>query len=197
MVARFLSKTDKQNLFLLQQGNEVAFEAIYWEFSAWVYNFFRALLADKSRVEDLTQTVFLKIWERRADINPDENFEAYVFAIARNLVSKETERRLLTEHLLASIQERQEEMDRTTEENIETNSLREYIDKLIEQLPETRRKIFQMSRVQRLSNKEIAGKLSISVKTVETQIYRSLSFLKRKLEENKNLILLLLFLHVK
>jgi RNA polymerase sigma-70 factor (ECF subfamily) len=197
MATHFTAKTDKQTLFLLKQGDEMAFETIYWKYSAWVYNFFQSLLSDKSQAEDLTQAVFLKIWERHADIKLDENFEAYVFTIARNLISKETESRLLTERLLAFIQDRQEDMDRTTEENIETNSLREYINSLVEQLPAARKRIYQMSRNQYLSNKEIADKLSISEKTVETQLYRSLCFLKRKLAGNKNLLLFLLFLYVK
>jgi RNA polymerase sigma-70 factor (ECF subfamily) len=88
-------------------------------------------------------------------------------------------------------------MDRTTEENIETNSLGEYINSLVEQLPEARKRIYQMSCNQYLSNKEIADRLSISEKTVETQLYRSLYFLKRRLARNKNLLLFLLFLYVK
>jgi RNA polymerase sigma-70 factor (ECF subfamily) len=177
-------KTDRQTLHRLKQGNETAFEAIYRAYSAWVYNFFKLLLPDKSPAEDFTQTVFLKIWERHADINPDENFESYLFTIARNLALKETENRLLSEHLITSVRERQEDTDTTTEQNIETESLREYIDSLVEQLPPERKKIYLMSRSQHLSNKEIARRLSLSEKTVETQLYRSLRFLKHKLSEN-------------
>jgi RNA polymerase sigma-70 factor (ECF subfamily) len=184
MAKRWIKKTGKQTLLLLQQGDKAAFEAIYWQYSAWVYNFFRLLLADKSPAEDLTQNVFLKIWERHADIHPDDNFEAYLFTIARNLASKETESRLTAEQASGKLREQQNEPDHTTEQDIETNSLREYIDRLVEQLPEERRKIYRMSRDRHLSNKEIARELSISEKTVETQLYRSLRFLKQKLSEN-------------
>jgi hypothetical protein len=47
MVTRFTSKTDKQTLFFLKQEDGMAFEAIYWKYSAWVYNFFQSLLSDK------------------------------------------------------------------------------------------------------------------------------------------------------
>jgi RNA polymerase sigma-70 factor (ECF subfamily) len=151
-----------------------------------VYNFFNLLLSDKSMAEDLTQTVFLKIWERHADIKPDENFEAYLFTIARNLISKEAEQRLLATHLQASLRSRPDDTDTTTEQNIEADSLREYVDYLVEQLPAERKKIYLMSREQHLSNKEIARQLSVSEKTVETQIYRSLRFLKYKLFGNND-----------
>ncbi|MDR1357484.1 MAG: RNA polymerase sigma-70 factor, partial [Tannerellaceae bacterium] len=163
-----------------------AFDSIYWKYSAWVYNFFNLLLSDKSMAEDLTQTVFLKIWERHADIKPDENFEAYLFTIARNLISKEAEQRLLATHLQASLRSRPDDTDTTTEQNIEADSLREYVDYLVEQLPAERKKIYLMSREQHLSNKEIARQLSVSEKTVETQIYRSLRFLKYKLFGNND-----------
>ncbi|MDR1645696.1 MAG: RNA polymerase sigma-70 factor [Tannerellaceae bacterium] len=184
MAKHWIHKTDRQALFLLREGDKAAFEVVYRDYSAWVYNFFKSLLHDTLPAEDLTQNVFLKIWERREDIQPDDNFEAYLFTIARNMISKETEKRLMMEHLLNNIRERQKETDDSTEQNIETNSLNEYIDQLVEQLPPERRKIYRMSRVGHLSNKEIARELSISEKTVETQLYRSLRFLKQKLSEN-------------
>jgi len=54
----------------------------------------------------------------------------------------------------------------------------------VEELPEQRRKIFRMSRFQKMKHKEIAEELDISPKTVETQIYRSLCFLRTKLKHH-------------
>ena len=58
----------------------------------------------------------------------------------------------------------------------------------IEQFPERRRLIFEMSRIQGMSNLEIAEKLDISVRTVERQIYLSLLELKK-------IVYILFFLH--
>ncbi|MDR1344550.1 MAG: RNA polymerase sigma-70 factor [Tannerellaceae bacterium] len=176
--------TDKQTLYSLRKGNVTAFEAVYKRYGAWVYNFFNLLLPDKSMAEDLTQTVFLKIWERHADIRPDYNFEAYLFTIARNLISKEIERRLLDSRLREAVLHSNRDIDLTTEQNIEAASLRRFVDRLVEQLPTERRRVYRMSREQHLSNKEISRQLSISEKTVETQLYRSLRFLKRQLSGN-------------
>lgn len=137
---------------------------------------------------------FLKIWEKRAIINPELGFDSYLFAIARNLVYKETQTRLQTEQLTSSLLGRPSQTDSLTEENIDAESLRVYVDQLIEQLPPSRRQIFQLSRRHYLSNKEIASRLSISEKTVETQLYRALGFLKRKLSEDNKLAIIVLLL---
>lgn len=76
------------------------------------------------------------------------------------------------------------------EQQHEVNSLLEYIDHLIENLPPARREIFRLSRLEQLSNKEIAHKLSISEKTVETQLYRSFQYLRSKLPPDRRWILL-------
>ncbi|MDR1201725.1 MAG: RNA polymerase sigma-70 factor [Tannerellaceae bacterium] len=172
---------DKATLLLLKQGNITAFETIYRKYGAWVYNFILSLLYDEPLAEDLTQTVFLKLWERRTFINVDKNPDAYLFTIARNLVYKETEKRLMKKTYLDELPYTDE--DDRTEAKINADSLREYIDSLVEQLPPERRRIYKLSRTEHLSNKEIASLLSVSEKTVETQLYRSLRFLKQKLSE--------------
>lgn len=187
----FLEKIDKRTLSLLQRGDEKAFETIFWKYNPRVFNFISSLLYDKILAEDLTQNVFLKIWERHNDIQPEEGFEAYLFTIARNMVYKETEKRLISERFLDSI--KQTDADRHVELDIDTESLKEYIDELVEQLPPSRKKIYEMSRKQHLSNKEIAIQLSISEKTVETQIYRALHYLRSKLA-NEIIALALVFL---
>jgi RNA polymerase sigma-70 factor (ECF subfamily) len=190
-------KIDKDLLNRLKQGNEAAFDAIYWKYNAWIYNFVNSLLYDKTLTEDITQNVFLKIWEKHETINPDDNFESYLFTIARNLVFKETENRLLAERLMESLRSRQSETDNSTEMQIDNDSLKEYITDLIEQLPTARRNIYKLSRIEFLSNKEIAEKLSISEKTVEAQITHSLKFLKEKLADNIGILILLSLFFVK
>lgn len=185
---------DSDVLLRLKRGDEKAFEVVYWKYSSWVFNFIHSLLYDKSLAEDLTQTVFLKIWEKRVNIDPELGFDSYLFAIARNLVYKETENRLQSEQIHLTLKDRHLETESLMEENIVADSLKEYIDTLVEQLPPARKDIFHLSRRQHLSNKEIAARLSISEKTVETQLYRALRFIKQKLSEDTHLAILMLLI---
>ena len=189
-----LKDIDATVLKRLKEGDEAAFESIYWKYNSHVFNFINSLLYDRILSEDITQSVFMKIWERRESIYPDKGFDAYLFTIARNMVYKETENRLLSESAFYALSQQQTNEDFLMEEKIDADSLRLYIDNLIEQLPLSRKEIFKLSRREHLSNKEIATRLSISEKTVETQLYRSLRFLKEKLSNDHLLAILLVIL---
>ena len=180
----------------LKAGEEKAFEDLYWTYSPRVYNFINSLLFDKSLTEDLTQNVFLKVWEKHEQIEPELGITAYLFTIARHFVFnmlRQTEFRL-SQHVTSHVEDIDLSDDSKEEQQHEVNSFLEYIDHLIENLPPSRREIFRLSRLEQLSNKEIARKLSISEKTVETQLYRSFQYLRSKLSPDKRWILLFCYL---
>ena len=81
-------KVDGHLLIDLKNGDEKAFETLFWKYNEHVYHFIYSLLYEKSMAEDLTQNVFLKIWEKHETIDVEQNFDAYLFTIARNLVYK-------------------------------------------------------------------------------------------------------------
>lgn len=185
----------KNILLRLSNDDEKAFEFIYWKYKAHVYNFANSLLYSPKIAQDITQNVFLKIWEKRHEINPEQNFNAYLFTIARNMVYKETEQKLLAEQSLRQLQEEEDVLDMSTIQTLDYHFTEELCRSLVEELPPARREIFKLSRFERLSNKEIALRLSISERTVETQLYRATRFLKRKLLSDEGLgLLILLFI---
>lgn len=185
----------KNILLRLSNDDEKAFEFIYWKYNAHVYNFANSLLYSPKIAQDITQNVFLKIWEKRHEINPEQNFNAYLFTIARNMVYKETEQKLLAEQSLRQLQEEEDVLDMSTIQTLDYHFTEELCRSLVEELPPARREIFKLSRFERLSNKEIALRLSISERTVETQLYRVTRFLKRKLLSDEGLgLLILLFI---
>ena len=187
-------KLDKHLLIKLRDGDEKAFESLFGEYNEHIYNFILSIFHDDSASEDITQNVFLKIWERHEYIDIDLNFESYIFTIARNFAYKEMELRLVSQKLSDSIAEQLIDENLFTEERIDSESLRKYIHDLVEELPDARRRIFQLSRYEHLSNKEIAIRLSISEKTVETQMTRALRFLRSRLSSEGMLCFLTVFL---
>lgn len=186
-------ETDNGILYRLTKGDSNAFEAIFWKYNARVYNFIMSTLYDKTLAQDLTQNVFLSIWEHRATIDPSKSFSAYIYTIAQNLVYRQTEKMLLASRYEEYVQKFQSVTEISAEETLDYQFLEKLIAELIEQLPPSRREIFLLSRRQGLSNKEIAQKLSISEKTVETQITRSIHFLKKHLKPHVALAGILFF----
>jgi len=113
-----------------------------------------------------------------------KNFQSYLFTIAKNAVYRETEKRILAYRYEEYIKkERPTDADFSTEETIDADLLEETILRLIDKLPEARRKIFLLHFVEKLSNREIAEKLSISEENVEMQVRRSRDYLRKYLKE--------------
>lgn len=182
-------------LLAFSKGDESAFETIYWHYNLRLYNFVYSLLGDKMAAQDITQNVFVKIWEKRVSVDPEQNFESYLFTVTRHLVYKELEERLNVSIRLKQMEiDMQEPVDCSTEHSLEAHFTQEYISSLIDKLPKARKQIFKMSRFEHLSNKEIAERLSISERTVETQLYRTILYLKKHLSPAEGLGLLFLLL---
>jgi RNA polymerase sigma-70 factor (ECF subfamily) len=185
---------DIQILYALREGDESAFEAIFRKYNAKIYHFVADTLYDKTLAEDITQNVFLSVWEHREDIIPEKNFPAYLYTIARNMVFRETEKMVLSyryeDHIL---QTRRNEEDLSTEETIHAGSLGETILRLIDKLPKARKKIFFLHFTEDLSNKEIAARLSISEENVAQQIQRSRDYIRKHLKNYIALFALIYF----
>lgn len=173
---------DIKILSSLRQGNGDAFEAVFRKYGGKVYGFILAALHDRDLAEDMTQSVFMSVWEHREDIDPQKNFQGYLFTIARNMVYRHTENMLRNQRFEEYVRKSISEKHTSAEEHVDAGLLEEQIMRLVDKLPEARRRIFVMSFKDELSNREIAEELSISTKTVETQIRRSLEFIRNNLK---------------
>lgn len=168
----------------LKRGDREAFDTIYSIFSLHVYNFVLSILFTKSLAADLTQDVFAKIWEKRRDLKPDLDFEAYIFTIARNLVYKESRRMLTNSAFVSYSMQSAEPCEETTARETEWKSSSALIDGIIDKMPPVRRRIYIMNKVEMLPAGEIAERLSLSKKTVENQLYRANLFMRRHFPMN-------------
>ena len=164
----------------LKQGDERAFEFIYDKYYYQIYTFILKTLYDKIYAEDLTQSVFLAIWENKLKIDPQQGIENYIYTIARHQVYRQTERLIVRQRHEEYLKENQP-ASISFEEDMHSRFLEKILFEWIEELPEKRQEIFLLSRKESLTNREIARQLSISEKTVETQIRRSVVFLKEKM----------------
>lgn len=184
------SNPDIAILNSLKLGDNKAFEMVFRKYNKRIYSFVVSTLFDKDIAEDITQSVFLSIWEHREKIDTSKNFQAYVFTIAKNMVYRHTENMLRNYRFEEYVRMYVNHNDTSQEERIDASLLEQEIMRMIEQLPEARKRIFIMSFKEELTNKEIAEQLSISPKTVDTQIRRSLDFIRKNLKSSISAIAL-------
>lgn len=166
-----------------------AFETLFHLYHKRVYAFAQSLLNSSHDAEEIVQNVFLAIWNQRKNLNISGSFTSYIFAIARNMVYEQIRQKINKEAFSEYYLEHNVEYSFITEEEVAYHELEGKIQQCINLLPERRREIFVLSRIEKLSYKEIAEKLNISENTVDTQIRHALNSLRRQLTEY--LILLL------
>ena len=87
-----------QQLQLLKEGNKNAFEALYRGYNARIYNFVLSMVSNAGVAKDITQDIFLHIWEKRLNIDLEGNFDGYLFKISQNMVYHYVRRELLLQN---------------------------------------------------------------------------------------------------
>lgn len=167
----------------LKSGSFEAFEKVYKLYSGKLYNFVMKISrGDSYWAEEVVQRTFVRLWEIHDQINPDKSLISYLCTIAKNLLlniyQRQTVEYIYAEYVLESAQEYS---DNNIDDVLDGKLLEKYIDRLAEELPPSRKKIFIMSKRKNLSNKEIALELNISESTVATQLSLALKFMKDKL----------------
>ena len=153
---------ERQIIKSLKEGDREAFSMLYKQYWEKVYHFCGLYLNNRDVAEDVVQEVFIKVWESREFIREDDNFKGLLFIITRNLIFNHHRKNVNEDFYKMTVLSA---MDTSydLEEEITAYNLGEYIDHLIEELPERRRVIFNLSRKEHKSYKEIAFLPSIPV----------------------------------
>lgn len=178
---------------LLQSGDENAFQAIFHEFYIPVCKTVQRFIRDKNIVEDLAQDIFVRLWERREQINITASLGAYLHRMAVNEAL--THLRRQKKFQINDIAETDfKANDHSTDEVMVGNELKDNIQAAISQLPPRCQTIFKLSRYEQMTYKQIGEQLDISVKTVENQMGKALKILRGLLQNYLQWMVLCIYL---
>ncbi len=180
----------------LKLGDEQAFELLFRKYYIRLCSFANKFLNDPEESREIVQEVFIRVWERRDEIDPEESLKSFIFKIAQNLSlnnlrRKKVESRYTEIYKLIYI----DQLELSTHEFFASKELEEIIVRSIGKLPTECRKIFELSRTEGYKYKEIAEKLKISVKTVETQMSKALRILRIELSEYLLILIIVLIVN--
>lgn len=174
---------EKELVCCLRQGDMKAFDELYYRYLPKLLGFAYRYLNDEQEAEETVQEIFIRIWEKRGNLNENRNFKSYLFQSVKNqLLNK-----LRDQKKKCAIEDIPEKYCVSTEnvfEKLTYKELETTTFELIKNLPKTRQKVFVLNKIDGLSQDEIASRLRLSKRTVEHHIYLATKFLKGELTQN-------------
>jgi RNA polymerase sigma-19 factor, ECF subfamily len=182
----------------LKNGDRTVFEELYREYYIRLCYYCIKYVDRIEDAEEIVQDIFVKLWEKHEELEINSSISAYLHRAvqnyALNFLSKQ---KVKDKYILVQDRNLYEAFDDGLVK-LEEEELRKILKKAILELPEKRREIFELSRFDGMKNSKIATQLSISVKTVETQMTKALKYLRIVLKDYvpMSLIALALNLHL-
>lgn len=178
----------------LRSGEEDSFNELFKLYGPRIYRFGLAYLKNKSDAEELMQDVFMRIWEKRKNIDVSRNFKSYIYKIAVNSIYDLIRKKNIEKAFLDFTRENFQPGVETLWHEVIWNDMLSRLNSLMDKLPKQRKTVFMMSREDGLSNQQIADKLNLSKRTVENQIFRAINYLKKHMGSTMVFLMLFYFL---
>ncbi|SMC55121.1 RNA polymerase sigma factor [Pedobacter africanus] len=191
-MATYTALSDQELIILLKERDELAFTEIYRRHAHMLYLHAFKILGEEDEAKDLIQEVFFAFWEKASLIEVKTNLKGYLYVALRNRIFKLIRRRKVNLDFVNLIAAQLDGLDHTTVETIDEKELIALIDREIEALPKKMKQVFELSRKEFLSNKEIAARLNMTEEAVKKQIHRALKQLKLKLGSAAEISLMLI-----
>ena len=186
----FRADSDKQQIAAIRNGDEKAFARVY-------EHYWKKLLAisfqhtkDKGMAEEIVQEVFVSLWQRRNELEI-QHLSSYLATAVKFATFKMLQRSRQQELIRDAVLPK--DFQQLDEQAIDARFLQEYVDGIVEKLPERCKLVFQLSRDAQKSHQEIAQQLHISQKAVEANITRALKVIRINLRRVGFSLFLFLF----
>lgn len=185
--------SDEELTVLLKQEDQIAFTEIYNRYWAEMYYHTFRMLKDEDSSKDVVQDVFSTLWLKSSALKAETKLSGYLYISVRNKVLNLVAQNKVRNDYLSSVATF---VTQSTNDNalFDEREVLEIVEAEIRNLPPKMREIFELSRKENLSHKEIAEKLNISPQTVKKQVQNALKIIKNKVPVLESGLFALFFL---
>ncbi|KAA6301337.1 MAG: ECF RNA polymerase sigma factor SigW [Candidatus Ordinivivax streblomastigis] len=159
--------------------NKTEFKHLFDTYFDAIRNFVFYRCGDIEAASDVAQEVFMKVWEKQAQLNND-NLKSLLYKIANDMLITNYRKEVSRSDFGQSMKH-DSDFGQSPEDEMLFNEFASSYAKALEQMPEAQRTVFLMSRNDELKYHEIAERLDISVKTVEKRMSAALQMLRTEL----------------
>jgi RNA polymerase sigma-70 factor (family 1) len=158
----------------LRRGSHEAYCDVYDDYHVKLYQYVLRYTGSSYLAEETVQLSFIKLWEKREGLSDDYPVSIQLFRIAKSTLID-----LLRKEGLRKTQELQDTIvpETFSERIIQKEELGQVLS-AIEELPQQSRRVFELSRMEEMSHKEISHLLSISTKTIEGHITKAIKYIR-------------------
>lgn len=181
MKTPFTALTDAELADEFNKGTPKAFDEIYARYSFKLFLHARGMLRNELQAEDVVQDTFATLLERKGNFLFQDTISAYLYRSVSNRILKLFRAEKVKGRYLDDLAKKIPEAGTATDALVLEKELASIIDRHIEQLPAKMREIFELSRKQQFSHKQISQKVGSSEATVKKQVYYALKILRGKL----------------
>lgn len=167
----------------IKGGDHEAFEILFRKYYKGLVVFADNFILDRDAAEEIVQSFFMKLWEKRHRLDPSQPLKSYLFTSIKNRCLNHLKRKNVVKESIDRIREASESHLLFDENLYHETELRTRIEECVDALPDRCREVFLLSRRSNLKNEEIADQLNLSKRTVEKHISNALQLLRRHLTE--------------
>jgi RNA polymerase sigma-70 factor (ECF subfamily) len=174
---------DNEIIGRIRQGDIGQFEILFRSSYVSLVKYARTLIKDQDTAEEMVQDLFFRLWQDKEKIKIESSLNGYLFRAVHNRCLHYIEHLKVVERYAKEMATETNESSESPADVLQYRELQAKIARILELLPERCGKIFMMNRFEGLKYSEIAEKLSVSVKTVESNMGRALKEFRKALAE--------------
>jgi RNA polymerase sigma-70 factor (family 1) len=183
--------SDFELVALIKRDDHDAYREIYYRYTGILFTHAYSKLQDRDEAKDLVQDVLSNLWLKRYTVQIQTNISGYLYVSLRNMIINSIAHKKIQTEYLDSLQEYLNKNNADTDFLTRTNQLMVIIEAEVSKMPVRMREIFELSRKNHLTHRQIAEKLGISEKTVKDHVNNALKILRIKLGMFNYLVFLL------
>ncbi len=166
----------------LKKGEEAAYELLFKEYYQLLTVFANKYLNDIENAKEIIQDLFVHLYEKRDHLDINSSLKSYLFRSTHNRCINYINAQKIRNKYADHVKQIDTGKENSLENEVNKTELEHALYKAIDDLPPKCQIIFKMNRFEGLSNSEIADKLSLSKRTIETQISKALKILRVKMK---------------
>lgn len=166
----------------IANDDEQAFRQVFDHYWPQVYGTSLHLTKHPEQAKDLSQEIFIRLWENRGKLRDVKNPAAYLYILSKNLVMDHLRKRVFDPSNIDFLIQYFQVATQTPQEKLELNELKAVMEQAVGSLSGKVKDVFALSRQHGLTHEQIAARLGISVVSSKTYVVRALQHIRKYME---------------